>query len=74
MAETMNRCQYCKWWTEGPKFRVGIRPCTYGKWADVQDMPLNGMAILCGHDGPIFTGADFGCVNFEARQAEPCAQ
>lgn len=68
---TVKLCQHCKWWESenGPrtKFRVGIRPCTYGNWADVADMPLSGMALLCVDDGPIFTGAEFGCVNFEAK-------
>lgn len=66
-------CQNCKHWGDPTddniftRAKIEIRPCTYGEWADVQDMPADGMAILSAHDGPIYTGPLFGCVNFEVK-------
>ena len=33
-------------------------------------MKSNDMAIDCGHDGPVWVGENFGCVNYENKECE----
>jgi hypothetical protein len=65
------KCKNCKFWefehkaTE--KYEVNIGYCDIQPF-QVSSMKSNQMAILCGHDGLIYTGEDFGCINFEAKK------
>ena len=67
-------CKDCKHWepekdpynqhyiAEG----VDARPCSLEPF-QTSSMTKNDCAILCGHDGAIYFGADFGCVKFAEK-------
>jgi hypothetical protein len=64
------KCCNCVYWDEIPEdenyISIDARICKRSPWA-VPQMKSNDFAIHCGHDGPIYCGPDFGCVNFEPK-------
>jgi len=71
MVKEIGFCEDCKSFrihkTDYTKHKVGT--CELEPF-DVGNMKENHMAIICGHDGPIFVGSKFGCVNFERKEDE----
>ena len=74
MAETMGRCKDCKWWT-GAGIGAGSRYCplaTSGRGLIYAQSQLASRAIAWtrGNDrAHLATYGDFGCVQFESKEA-----
>lgn len=70
----MNTCKTCNFFVPFTKESslikdgVGIGTCDKEPF-DTWSMESNNMAIICGHDGPIYVGEDFGCVNYERKES-----
>lgn len=66
-AEATRMCRNCVHWGKEQKadkfLAVDARPCSISPF-QTKDMELNDFNITCGHDGPIYCGPNFGCVNF----------
>lgn len=68
----MGVCNNCKHWAkEKDKYEVGhiadgvdARPCALEPF-DISSMTKKDCAIICGHDGAIYFGSEFGCVRFD---------
>jgi len=63
-------CKNCKHFDldekESEKLGFNVGGCNAQAY-DVQNMKINQCSIYCGHDGGVWVGADFGCVNFESK-------
>lgn len=64
------KCKDCMFWENESKhkkrlFKIG--ECANEPF-DVADMDSDTFAITYGHDGSIYTGEDFGCIKFVAKQ------
>ena len=59
----MNKtCKTCRHWEEEIIERAESRVGTCAiQVEDIYSMPSNGVGIICGHDGPIYFGCEFGC-------------
>jgi hypothetical protein len=63
----MGLCKNCKYWgKELAKINGSIdaRACELEPF-DVRDMKEDQCAVVCGHDGGIVYGRNFGCIHFE---------
>lgn len=65
-----NICKNCKWFLEGDLIQGGLNGVKFVTGTcmcspfDIDNMKPNDMAIFCGHDGPIYVGEYFGCINY----------
>lgn len=67
-------CKNCKYWGEekdhpGQAFvvdGVDARACSLEPFG-TSKMKEGDCAIICGHDGPIYFGSEFGCIRFEKK-------
>jgi hypothetical protein len=68
----MNTCATCIHWKPDPEivFSPGflIGTCEREPF-DITTMRPDDMAVVCGHDGPILTGPQFGCLHHTPRPA-----
>lgn len=60
-------CETCKYF-EPNEERNGFNGFCDKATSQENEMNSNQFAILCGHDGPIYVGKDFGCVNWKRRK------
>ncbi len=65
--ETCKNCSYWDEWEKDEKHLIDVRVCTNTKEINTSDMKLNDFGIITYHDTLIYTGSDFGCVNFEDK-------
>lgn len=70
-------CKDCRHWDTGDTHGLNystrhgkdVLPCNR-LTVEMDSMKVIEAAINCAHDGPIFTGANFGCVLFEREEGE----
>lgn len=70
-------CAACVHWIEHDKdfkkrlmlehhdFRIGYCNGPPEDNFDVRDMKADQMAVICGHDGGVKTGENFGCIHYK---------
>lgn len=62
----MGTCKDCGHWKNKEKHWAGFFVGTCNKEPfDVRDMKADEMAVVCGHDGSVSVGENFGCIHFE---------
>ena len=59
LAQPDPRCETCRWWTAN----------IYRKLGACDGVERNGMTVICPGTHRLFTAANFGCVEYEARDA-----
>lgn len=69
-CEPKMNCKHCKWWNQDKPNNSGV--CELASGAD--DGPEHKQALAFASAGPdatawLITSGDFGCVQFEAKQA-----
>ena len=63
-------CRTCKHWGKGEENEgapVDSRPCELEPF-DIRNMKITDCAVMCGHDGGIFFGAEFGCNRWTVQE------
>jgi hypothetical protein len=64
----MGLCKNCKYWGKEPEpddhTFIDARTCELEPF-DLRDMKEDQCAVVCGHDGGIVYGRNFGCIHFE---------
>ncbi len=64
------KCKDCKHWGKEKLYEshmadgIDARECELAPF-DIGGMKENDCAIMCGHDGGIYFGSGYGCINFE---------
>lgn len=67
---TTRICKHCKHWSKEEVLEsrmadgVDARSCELEPF-DIGGMGSNDCAIMCGHDGSIYFGSNFGCMKWE---------
>ena len=70
-SKTMEKCcGNCRHWKKiDDEERLNAVAGTCDKEPfDISYMKANEFAICCGHDGPIYFGIEFGCINWKAKE------
>jgi len=64
-------CYTCKHWGPKEEYGFGMNPQVDARYCniegtDTEEMKADEFAIICCHDGPVYTGSNFGCIHWEA--------
>ena len=60
-------CSNCKHLIPNDEGEDNSKGKCFEFWGDYDKMRSNQVALWCMHDGPIFVGKDFCCVNWEGE-------